>query len=105
MEPSGRSRPSSTGTGAIACRSMRATALPLGTTDRFLHSIRHRKTAGKGIAVIDHDRIEPGHPRPAFDRRNDGVAVADPGAALDAADEGRADDALVHELVAFAQAA
>src|SRR5712691_12613951 len=69
------------------------------------HPIPHLKPVREGVAVVDDDGVEPGDARPAFDRGDDGVAVAELGAALDPAGEGRADDALVHELVPFLEAA
>src|SRR5437016_839049 len=67
--------------------------------------VRHRKSVREGVAVVDDDGVHARHPRPAFDRGDDGIAVAELGAALDAADEGRADDALVHEFIALLEAA
>src|ERR1700731_2534572 len=69
-------------------------------SDRILHL----ESVGEGVAVVDDYGVDAGDARPALDRGDDRLAVADFGTAFDAADEGRADDALVHEGLAFFQA-
>src|SRR5262245_3584782 len=61
--------------------------------------VRHLKPAPIGIAVVDEDGVDAGDARPALDGRHDRIPVADLGAPGDAADEFRADDALVHEVL------
>jgi hypothetical protein len=55
-------------------------------------------------ATVDPDLIEARRDRATFDRRHDGVAIADPRFFLDAADEAAADITLVNEYVAESQA-
>src|SRR5687768_11232999 len=52
------------------------------------------------VAVVDENGIQSRHSRPASDRRDDRLAFADDGFALDAALEQGADDRFVDELVA-----
>src|ERR1700730_17997987 len=63
-------------------------------------SSRHLKSVGEGIALVDENGVDAVLARPAGDRRHDGVVVADPRRGLDPTIEQRADDALMHELVA-----
>src|SRR6476469_225549 len=66
----------------------------------FRRALRHLEPLREGVAVVDEDRVDAVLARPARDRGHDGVVVADPGRRLDPAVEQRADDALVHEVVA-----
>ena len=76
----------------MAMRGFPSTALllprPAGTRARY------------GIAVVDEDGVVAGHPRPALDRGDDRLVVADLRRGLDPAVEQAADDALVDEVVA-----
>src|SRR3984893_773336 len=63
-------------------------------------SSRHLKSVGEGIALVDEDGVDAVLARPAGNRRHDGVVVAAPRRSFDPAVEQRADDALMHELVA-----
>src|SRR4029453_19430500 len=73
-----------------------APALAGGSGRRPLH---HLEAVLIGVAVVDEDGVVAGDARPALDRGDDGVVVADAGALLDAAVEQAADDALVDEFV------
>src|SRR5918999_817897 len=67
------------------------------------YPVHHLEPLPIGVAAVDEDGVEAGDARPALDRRNNRLLVSDPSAALDAADKFGADDALVHEAVAFVE--
>src|ERR1700730_11758929 len=75
------------------------TAMSRDTTSEDLEAV------AEGVALVDEDRVDPVHPRPAGDAGPDRGDAADFGRALDAALEKAADDAFVHEIVAAGQLA
>src|SRR3982074_1229988 len=73
-----------------------------GTSPRFAQGVSSSRLEPmrERIALVDEDGVDAVLARPAGDRRHDGVVVADPRCSFDPAVEQRADDALMHELVA-----
>jgi hypothetical protein len=61
---------------ATASRMLRANASPLHVASQQDGS-DDRKTPGEGVAVVDEDRVEAGHARPAGDGGDDGGLAAD----------------------------
>src|SRR5262249_61408401 len=63
-------------------------------------AVLNLKPVSEGVALVDEDGVDAVLARPAGDRGHDGVVIADAAPRFDPAVEQRADDALVHELLA-----